>query len=65
MKTRKVDTITSSEEMIRLSIYDGDIPLDEAGAALIQSLRNENRTLLQERNEARREIDRLNGDKHL
>ena len=35
MKTRLVDTVTSNEEYVRLRIYDGAVPLDEAGAELI------------------------------
>lgn len=35
MKSRKVDTITSDEQHVRLSIFDGEIPLGEAGGKLL------------------------------
>lgn len=36
MKARKVDTVTSNEENVRLMIYDGVIPLGEAGGELLR-----------------------------
>lgn len=36
MKSRKVTTVTSDEEMIRLDIYEGRIPLAEAGDRLLE-----------------------------
>ena len=36
MKSRKVDTVTTTEEHIRLQIYDGAIPLGEAGNKLLE-----------------------------
>jgi hypothetical protein len=35
MKSKSVDTITSDEELVRLRIYEGDIPLDQAGQELL------------------------------
>lgn len=35
MKTTKIDTITSNEEVVRLAIYEGRVPLDRAGEELI------------------------------
>lgn len=36
MKSRTVETITNNEEHVRLRIYDGDIPADEATAELLR-----------------------------
>jgi len=36
MKSRKVDHITSDSEHVRLQIYDGEIPLGEAGGKLLE-----------------------------
>lgn len=38
MKFREVDTVTSHEDYLRLRIYDGDLPIDEAGRELVESL---------------------------
>lgn len=34
--SRKIDTVSSDEEQVRLNIYDGVIPLGEAGAELLK-----------------------------
>jgi hypothetical protein len=36
MKSRLVDTITSNEDSVRLRIFDGDLPADEAMAELLR-----------------------------
>lgn len=36
MKSRAVDTITSNEDHVRLRIFDGDLPIDQAGAELLR-----------------------------
>jgi len=36
MKQRKITTVTTDEEMVRLAIYDGEIPLGEAGGRLLE-----------------------------
>lgn len=36
MKSRKVTTITSDEELVRLDIFEGRIPLGEAGGRLLE-----------------------------
>lgn len=38
MKHRTVDTIVSPEEEVRLRIYDGDIPLENAGVEILKLL---------------------------
>lgn len=43
MKSKKVDTVASDEENVRLRIYDGVIPLDEAGHELVALARSEAR----------------------
>lgn len=37
LKSKAVRSIASDEELIRLKIYDGDIPLDEAGKELLEA----------------------------
>lgn len=54
MKYREEDTIASPEEEVRLRIYDGDIPLENAGVEILRMLiglkgqarRNENAAYL-------------------
>lgn len=36
MRSRSVDTITSNDQYVRLKIFDGLIPLGEAGAELLR-----------------------------
>lgn len=36
MKSRKVNTVTSDEEMVRLDIFEGRIPLENAGDRLLE-----------------------------
>jgi hypothetical protein len=36
MKFTTTETITTNEQLVRLRIYDGEIPLDEAGAELLR-----------------------------
>ncbi len=36
MKSRSVETVTSNEAFVRMRIYDGDLPIDEAGAELLR-----------------------------
>lgn len=36
MKSKKVQTVASDEEMVRLDIYEGRIPLGEAGDRLLE-----------------------------
>ncbi len=36
MKSKSVDTVTTNEEHVRLRIFDGDLPLDDAGHELIR-----------------------------
>jgi hypothetical protein len=36
LKSRKVNTVASDEELVRLNIYDGEIPLGDAGARLLE-----------------------------
>jgi hypothetical protein len=36
MKSRLVDTITSNEDSVRLRIFDGDLPADQATAELLR-----------------------------
>jgi hypothetical protein len=36
MKSRLVDAITSNEDSVRLRIFDGDLPADEATAELLR-----------------------------
>lgn len=36
MRSRSVDGIASNEEHVRLKIYEGDIPLADAGAELLK-----------------------------
>lgn len=36
MRSRKVDTITSNQEQVRLDIFEGRIPLGEAGDRLLE-----------------------------
>ena len=43
MKTRLVETVTSNEDHVRLRIYDGEIPVDAAGEALIDLYRRQAR----------------------
>jgi len=40
MKSRSVETVASDEENLRLRIYDGEIPLTEAGRELNLMLAN-------------------------
>ena len=36
MKVRKIASVSSNEEYVRMSIYDGDIPLGDAGGRLLE-----------------------------
>lgn len=37
MQTRSVDYITTNEEHVRMQIFDGDLQISEAAAALLQT----------------------------
>ncbi len=41
MKSSKVDHVTSDEQLVRLSIFEGRIPMDDAGESLLQLARAE------------------------
>jgi hypothetical protein len=36
MKSTSVETVTNNEDYVRLRIYDGEIPMDQAGAELLR-----------------------------
>ena len=36
MKTRTVETVTTNEEHVRMRVFDGDLPADEATAELLR-----------------------------
>lgn len=36
MKSKMVDTVTNDEDLVRLRIFDGELPLDAAGAELLR-----------------------------
>jgi hypothetical protein len=36
MKSRLIDTIASNEDSVRMRIFDGDLPADEATAELLR-----------------------------
>lgn len=45
MKSRTVTTITSNDELVRQRIFDGVIPLGDAGAELLQMALNSGQRL--------------------
>lgn len=47
MKTKLVSTITTDDEDLRFKIFDGQIPIDEAGQYQIDLLKRQNRSLYQ------------------
>lgn len=59
MKSRLVDTVVNNDEYLRLRIYDGEIPLAEAGAELLR-LKTAQRTA--ERKEEQRVIAQLRAE---
>lgn len=56
MKSRTVETLTSNEGAVRLRIFEGDIPLDEAGAELLRIERANNAALRIQIRELQEEI---------
>ncbi len=68
MKSRKVTTVATTEEFVRLDIYEGRIPLGEAGDRLLElalkshdRMRQEHHTIFNQMRENQNEIKRLNG----
>jgi hypothetical protein len=45
MKTRAVETVTSNEELVRMRIFDGDLPPNDAYKALWELERSQHEAL--------------------
>lgn len=56
MKSRTVETVTSNEGLVRLRIYDGEIPLDQAAEELLRLYREQVRHEALRHDETRKEM---------
>lgn len=64
MKSKKVPTITSNEEQVRLEIFEGHLPIDEAGAELLRVEKAQHSVERQRRMETQNQLSQLSAKYH-